>query len=150
MAGSVGYLPTTLTNVYIYTLNADGTVAAQNGNAAIGPLTASYDGKTWTYKDASGKVILSGQNTTTGSYQTENGFISYNPSTGYTLVSNDKITDPSSVKWSNQSGAVPGSTAYPSFAGASTSVKIIDSSGTSSVSYDRVSGGVTAQGSYDA
>ncbi|WP_336762904.1 hypothetical protein, partial [Asaia sp. VD9] len=63
---------------------------------------------------------MSAQNTTTGAYQTENGFISYSPSGGYILVSNDKIADPTKVSWSNQSGVVPGSTPFPSFGGAST------------------------------
>ncbi|WP_025885471.1 Hint domain-containing protein, partial [Asaia prunellae] len=64
-------------------------------------------------------------------------------------VSNDKIGDPSQVIWSNQSGAVPGSTAFPSFGGASTSLKLENAAGTESISYDRISGGVTSPGFYD-
>ncbi|RUT24325.1 hypothetical protein C0V97_17180, partial [Asaia sp. W19] len=144
-----GYLPDTLNDVYIYVLNADGTVSASNDNAAIGPLTASYDGKTWKYIDANGQVVVSAQNTTTGVYQTENGFISYSPSGGYILVSNDKVGDPSQVRWSNQNGAVPGTMPFPSFGGSSTSLRLENLAGNESASYERIAGGVTSPGPYD-
>ncbi|GBR06718.1 Hint domain-containing protein [Asaia siamensis] len=144
-----GYLPTSLENIYVYLLNSDGTVTATHGNAPIGPLTASFDGKNWTYTDASGNIISSSQNGATGAYQTENGFVSYDVTQGVLLFSNDKISDPSKVTWTNQAGNVLGSSSVPDFFGTSSSLKLSDTSGSSSLSYGQIPGGVISPGTYD-
>ncbi|NVN44348.1 Hint domain-containing protein [Asaia siamensis] len=144
-----GYLPTNLDNIYVYLLNSDGTVTATHGNAPIGPLTASFDGKIWTYTDASGNVISSSQNGATGMYQTSNGFVSYDVSQGILLFSNDKISDPSKVTWANQNGSILGSSTIPDFIGSSTSIKLSDTAGDSSLAYGQVLGGVVSPGVYD-